>query len=96
MVAWNLWAYAILILATFGVIVATNVAYVVGTGGAWLTGAPWYTAVVSVVTISAITLVALSGLRVGKWVQNLGAAGQILTYRRSHRHSVRRRRTAGR
>jgi amino acid transporter len=79
-VAWNLWAYGILILATFGVIVANNVAYVIGPAGAWLTGTPWYTAVVSVVTISAITLVALWGLRVGKWVQNLGAAGQILTY----------------
>ncbi len=79
-VAWNLWAYAILILATFGVIVANNLAYVIGPTGAWLTGTPWYTAAVSVLTISAITLVALLGLRVGKWVQNLGAAGQILTY----------------
>lgn len=79
-VAWNLWAYAILILATFGVIVANNVAYVIGPAGAGVTGTPWYTAVVSVLTISAITLVALLGLRVGKWVQNLGAAGQILTY----------------
>ena len=79
-VAWNLWAYAILILATFGVIVANNLAYVIGPAGAWLTGTPWYTAAVSVLTISAITLVALLGLRVGKWVQNLGAAGQILTY----------------
>lgn len=79
-VAWNLWAYAILILATFGVIVANNLAYVIGPTGAWLTGTPWYTAAVSVLTISAIALVALLGLRVGKWVQNLGAAGQILTY----------------
>ena len=79
-VAWNLWAYAILILATFGVIVANNLAYVIGPAGAWLTGTPWYTAAVSVLTISAITLVALLGLRVGKWVQNLGAAGQLLTY----------------
>jgi amino acid transporter len=79
-VAWNLWAYAILILATFGVIVANNLAYVIGPAGGWITGTPWYTAVVSVLTISAITLVAGLGLRVGKWVQNLGAAGQILTY----------------
>lgn len=80
LVAWNLWAYAILILATFGVIVATNLSYVVGPGGAWLTGAPWYTAAVSVLAIAATTLVALPGLRIGKWVQNLGAAGQVLTF----------------
>jgi amino acid transporter len=80
LVAWNLWAYAILILATFGVIVATNLSYVLGPGGAWLTGTPWYTAAISVLAIAAITLVSLLGLRTGKWVQNLGAAGQLLTF----------------
>ncbi len=80
LVAWNLWAYAILILATFGVIVATNLSYVLGPGGAWLTGTPWYTAAISVLAIAATTLVSLLGLRTGKWVQNLGAAGQLLTF----------------
>jgi amino acid transporter len=32
MVAWNLWAYAILIIATFGVTIATNASYLL-TGG---------------------------------------------------------------
>jgi amino acid transporter len=80
LVAWNLWAYAILILATFGVIVATNVAYLVGPQGAWLTGTSWYTAGVSVLAIVATALVALLGLRIGKWVQNVGGAAQFLSF----------------
>lgn len=81
LVAWNLWAYTILILATFAVVVATNLSYLAGpTAGAWLTGSPWYTAALSTLMIGGITLVSLHGLRVGKWVQNVGATAQLLTY----------------
>jgi glutamate:GABA antiporter len=80
LVAWNLWAYAVLMLATFGVVIATNLSYLIGPAGAWLTGSRWYTPVVSVSAIVATTLVAVLGLRVGKWVQNAGGAAQFLTF----------------
>src|SRR6185503_5980696 len=80
MTAWNLWAFAILILATFGVMMATNLAYLIGTGASWLTGAAWYTPVVSSVAIVFITFLALFGLRAGKWMQSIGGAAQLLTY----------------
>src|SRR6476660_3345626 len=70
--AWNLWAFAILILATFGVMMATNLSYLVGTSAAWITGAAWYTPVVSAVMIVLITVLAMFGLRVGKWMQSIG------------------------
>src|SRR6476620_8130722 len=72
--AWNLWAFAILILATFGVIIATNLAYLIGTSAEWLTGAAWYTPVVSAAAIVFITFLALYGLRIGKWMQAAGGA----------------------
>ncbi|PYS28481.1 MAG: amino acid permease [Acidobacteria bacterium] len=78
--AWNLWAYTILILATFGVMIATNLAYLVGASGAWLTGAAWYTPVVSVGLIVMITVLAMFGMRVGKWMQAFGGVGQLITY----------------
>ena len=80
MTAWNLWAFAILILATFGVMIATNLAYLVGAAASWLTGAAWYTPVVSSVAIVFITFLALFGLRAGKWMQSIGGAAQLLTY----------------
>jgi amino acid transporter len=78
--AWNLWAFAILILATFGVMIATNLAYLVGTSAEWLTGAAWYTPVVSATAIVFITFLALYGLRIGKWMQAAGGMAQLLTY----------------
>jgi amino acid transporter len=78
--AWNLWAFAILILATFGVMIATNLSYLVGASAAWLTGAAWYTPIVSSVAIVFITFLALYGLRAGKWMQGIGGAAQLLTY----------------
>jgi glutamate:GABA antiporter len=78
--AWNLWAFAILILATFGVMIATNLSYLVGSAATWLTGAAWYTPVISAIAIVFITGLALYGLRAGKWMQSIGGAAQVLTY----------------
>ena len=78
--AWNIWAYGVLIIATFGVMIATNLSYLAGTAATWLTGAAWYTPVVSVLAIVGITTIALNGLRIGKWFQNAGGAAQFLTF----------------
>jgi len=78
--AWNLWAFAVLILATFGVMIATNLSYLIGAAATWLTGAAWYTPVVSALCIVFITGLALYGLRAGKWMQSIGGAAQLLTY----------------
>jgi len=80
LVAWNLWAYTMTIIATFGVVIATNLSYVLSPIAPSLTSASWYTAAVSATSIIGITLVALFGLRIGKWVQNIGGSAQILTY----------------
>jgi amino acid transporter len=79
-VAWNLWAYGILIIATFGVMMATNLSYVLAPWAPWLTGSSWYTPVVSVALISGIAAVSVRGLGVGKWIQNAGGAAQLLVY----------------
>src|SRR5215813_8051088 len=36
MVAWNLWLYAVVFLATVGLLLGTNLSYIVGPSGAWL------------------------------------------------------------
>jgi amino acid transporter len=80
LVAWNQWAYAILIIATFAVIIATNLSYVITPLGAAFTTVWWYTPSVTIVCIVGLTLVALRGLSVGKWVQNIGGIAQLLTF----------------
>ena len=38
LVAWNLWAYAILIISSFSLVIATNLAYLIGPAGAAVAG----------------------------------------------------------
>ena len=78
--AWNLWAYAILIMAVFGVVIATNLSYLIGPLGASFVHATWYTPVVSSLAVVVLTIVSLFGLKVSKWLQGLGGASQFLTY----------------
>lgn len=78
--AWNLWAYTILILATFGVIIATNLSYLLGSLGQQLISTVWYTPVVSVTALVAVTVISVFGLRVAKWVQNAGGIAQFVTF----------------
>jgi hypothetical protein len=78
--AWYLWAYTILIIGVFGVVIATNVSYLIGPLGASFVHAPWYTPVVSALAVIALTIVSLFGLKVSKWLQGLGGASQFLTY----------------
>lgn len=78
--AWNIWAFTVLIMGGFAVIIATNLSYLLGPNAAFITTAAWYTPVVSSVTIVAIAIVAVLGLRVSKWLQNLGGTAQFLTY----------------
>ncbi|HKQ63230.1 MAG TPA: APC family permease [Candidatus Polarisedimenticolaceae bacterium] len=78
--AWNLWAYTVVIISVFGVIIATNLSYLLVHIGATFTGAAWYTPLVSATAVVALTLVSLFGLRVGKWLQGLGGLAHLLTF----------------
>lgn len=80
LVAWNLWAYAVLIIATFGVTIATNAAYLLSGPSASLSGLWWYTPAVSTASLLLVTGVAILGLRIGRWVQDLGGAAHVLTF----------------
>ena len=80
MVGWNLWAYSILMIPTFAVMVATNLSYVLDPSSAWLTRTAWYTPLVSVAFIAVASAVSVRGLGVGKWLQNAGGLAQFIVY----------------
>jgi amino acid transporter len=80
LVAWNLWAYAILVLASFGVVIATNLSYLLVALVPAFAATPRYTLLVSTGMVVAITLVSIRGLRLSKWIQNAGGAAQFLTF----------------
>jgi glutamate:GABA antiporter len=78
--AWNLWAYTVVIMSVFGVMIATNLSYVLAFWGIQAAGHGWYTPAVSSAAVIGLTIVALFGLRVGKWLQALGGAAHLLTF----------------
>jgi amino acid transporter len=78
--AWNLWAYTILVMATFGVMIANNLGYMLGPTAAALVSNRAYTLLVSSLAIVGITVVSLFGVRVSKWLQNIGGTTQILMF----------------
>jgi glutamate:GABA antiporter len=78
--AWNLWAYTVVVMAVFTVVIATNLSYVLGPTGVALVATWWYTPLVGALVIAAMTVVTVLGLRVAKWLQNVGAAAHILTF----------------
>src|SRR5437016_3506088 len=80
MLAWNLWAYAVLIGATFGVTIATNAAYLLSGSSATLSHLWWYTPVVSTFALLLVTMISVLGLGVGRWVQDVGGAAHVLTF----------------
>jgi glutamate:GABA antiporter len=80
LVGWNLWAYSILMISTFAVMVATNFSYVIDPSSTWLTRTIWYTPFASVIFLIVVTAVSIRGLAVGKWLQNAGGLAQFIVY----------------
>jgi amino acid transporter len=79
LVAWNLWVYTIVILSAYSLGIATTLAYALPHGDALATSKS-YDAIVTVALVAAMMLVAILGLRVGKWVHNLGGLTQLLAF----------------
>ena len=78
LVAWNLWLYVVLYVASIGLVATTYAAYALGLDADASASNKWLVLAVSVAIIGVLMLVAHLGLRVGKWVTNAGSALTIL------------------
>jgi len=80
MVAWNLWVFAISILAGIGLVVTTNLSYAIGPSAAWMKEAKGLITLVSCVLVIGMVLAAIRGLALGKWVHNAGGLMLMITF----------------
>jgi amino acid transporter len=76
--AWNLWLYAVVYVASIGLVTCNYVAYAFGLSTGTLGGNHWLVMSVSLVIIGALMLLAHLGLQIGKWVTNVGSALTVL------------------
>jgi amino acid transporter len=78
--AWNLWVYAVVCVAAIIFQIPTDVSYMLGPSGAWVSASKPATLAITGVVLLAITLVAIRGLNLGKWLHNTGSVMILLAY----------------
>ena len=80
LVAWNLWVYAVVLISTIGLVIGTNLSYVVGPSGAWLASDKTFILLLNGFMLCALMLLAGVGLGVAKWVHNAGSVMLMLAF----------------
>jgi amino acid transporter len=80
MVAWNLWVFAISILAGIGLVVTTSISYALGPNFASMRESTLTITIVSCLLVIAMVLAATRGLGLGKWVHNAGGLMLLITF----------------
>ncbi|HET6978236.1 MAG TPA: APC family permease [Pyrinomonadaceae bacterium] len=80
MVGWNLWVFAITILAGTGLVVTTNLSYAIGPAASWIRDSRVMIMVISFLLVSAMIIAATRGLALGKWVHNVGGIVHMITF----------------
>lgn len=78
MVAWNLWVFAISILAGIGLVVTTNISYAIHSPG--MKDNKWWITLVSCALVFGMMMAATRGLSIGKWVHNAGGVMLMITF----------------
>ena len=80
MVGWNLWVFAISILAGTGLVVTTSISYTLGPAAAGMRNSPWAIVPISFLLVIAMVIAATRGLALGKWVHNAGGLVHMITF----------------
>src|ERR1044071_9704606 len=80
MVGWNLWVFAITILAGTGLVVTTNLSYAIGPSASWIRDSRMMIMLISLFLVLALVVAATRGLALGKWVHNVGGVVHMVTF----------------
>src|SRR5262245_56207494 len=78
--AWNLWVYAVIVTGAVIFVVPTDIAFMFGPRAAWIPASMPATLALTGTVMAAITVVAIRGLNIGKWLHNAGSILILLAY----------------
>src|SRR5579862_68648 len=78
--AWNILIYAIAVTAAILYAVPSEIAYLIGPSAAWLPESRLISLAIVTATVAGVTLAAVLGLDVGKWVQNIGGIAILAVF----------------
>ena len=80
MTAWNLWAYGLCVSATIMDGIPTELSYLIGPRAAWLPENHAAALGVLAIVLAALTISALYGLALGKWIHNVSGAAMLAVF----------------
>jgi amino acid transporter len=78
--AWNLWAYGLTVCATILDAIPTEISYLLGPSAAWLPQNHLASLAIIFGILAAITLAALRGLALGRWIHNISGAAMLAVF----------------
>ena len=78
LVALNLWATVVLIVASTMSVLTDNVGYAAGPSGAWIVESKLMTAALSALVIGSLAFIAIRGMSIAKWLHNIGGFVLVL------------------
>jgi amino acid transporter len=78
MVAWNLWMYAVVLISSIGLVIATNFSYAFGIP--WMGASKLFITAVSCVLMGTLIGLGVLGLGVSKWLHNAGSVLLMIAF----------------
>jgi amino acid transporter len=78
--AWNLWVYGIAVVASILYAMPTEISYLIGPAAAWLPENRFVSLAIVLFMLAGITLAALRGLELGKWIHNIGGIAILIVF----------------
>jgi len=80
LVAWNVWAYGLIVIATVFSQLPTEFSYMAGPSFAWIPENHALVLTVLALLLAVLGISAVRGLALGKWVHNVASAAMILAF----------------
>lgn len=78
--AWNIWFYGIAVTAAILYAIPTEISYLIGPSAAWLPANHLASGAIVAATVAAITIAALRGLAISKWIHNAGGVSMLVVF----------------
>src|SRR5215469_16696625 len=80
LVAWNLWLFAILNTSEIGLQVTQYLTYILGPKYEWLTANKLFIGATTLTMLTALVVITIVGLSIGKWVHKVGGVLMLATF----------------
>ncbi|WP_263350767.1 APC family permease [Acidicapsa acidisoli] len=78
--AWNLWVYGVAVTASILYAIPTELSYLIGPAAAWLPENHAASLAIVAVIVALLTLAAVRGLELGKWIHNIGGMAMMTVF----------------